>query len=190
MQLLKVRDVNNPKRANTLDAGLDFFVPNKIDYTDFADLNDLSPNSDLKLELNEQGHILKVFIPPHCRIKIPSGIYVKDMPKNHAMLFLNKSGIAANKGVVLSACLVDEGYQGEIILCFINTGNHTIELVPGVKITQCIFVPIARPEFEVIDASNLEIHSPYTMEDVVNTFYLDAKSKDSRGDGGFGSSGE
>ncbi len=122
MKIKKVRKVKTPTRGTRLSAGIDFYVP--CDFRNKA----LFPNES---------------------IVIPSGIIAK-VPKNHALIAFNKSGIAINKNFQVGACVVDEDYQGEIHIHLINIGNETKVIKPGDKIIQFILIPISYNNIEVI----------------------------------------
>ena len=87
MKVSRIRDVKMPQRANSNDAGIDFFVPN--DY-------------EGKWLGKNEG------------VLIPSGIRV-NVPEGHALIAFNKSGVAVKRQLLGGACVVDEGYQGEYI---------------------------------------------------------------------------
>ena len=82
----------------------------------------------------------------------------------------NKSGIASKRQLVVGACVVDSGYDGEVFINLHNIGNTTQILKSGDKLAQVVLVPVNTCGFEVVTG---EINN--------NT---------ERGDGGFGSTGE
>lgn len=142
----KVRDVKDPFRAHPEDAGIDFFIP-----------NDWNNNNPYQLYPSE-------------RIKIPSGILV-DVPKNHALIAFNKSGISINYGLDKLAEVVDSGYMGEIHFVIVNTSGKIVWIEAGMKILQFILMPIVSCNLEQVDQKDL---------------FMDDSS---RGSGGFGSTG-
>jgi dUTP pyrophosphatase len=115
LRFCRIRKVKSPTRAHSLDAGIDFFVP-----TDF-DSRGLDPNES---------------------IKIPSGIRAR-VPEGFALIAFNKSGVATKLGLIVGACVVDSGYQGEIHLHLVNSSNKNVWIIPDTKIVQFILVPIA-----------------------------------------------
>ena len=58
---------------------------------------------------------------------------------------MNKSGIASKKRLVTGACVVDEGYTGEIFVNLHNIGEHPQFIESGDKIAQGVFVRIEKP---------------------------------------------
>lgn len=144
MKFSKTRDVKSPNRANSTDAGIDFFVPN-------------------------DAEVVKVF--PGENALIPSGIKV-DVPEGFALIAFNKSGISTKKELQVGACVVDCGYQGEMFIHLFNYGNSIATLSPGDKIVQFVLLPLGNPYLQEVPESGLH------------------KEVSTRGEGGFGSSGE
>lgn len=94
---------------------------------------------------------------------------------NHSLagLVLPRSGLGHRQGLVLGNTigLIDPDYAGEILISAWNrtpAGTAPIEIHPGDRIGQLVFVPILRPTFEVVD---------------------DFSQQTARGAGGFGSTG-
>ena len=71
---------------------------------------------------------IKMEVPPGCMLQI-----------------MNKSGIASKKQLITGACVVDEGYTGEIFVNLQNVGSDTQYISPGQKIAQGVFVKIETP---------------------------------------------
>lgn len=143
MKVSRIRDVKMPQRANSNDAGIDFFVPN--DY-------------EGKWLGKNEG------------VLIPSGIRV-NVPEGHALIAFNKSGIAVKRQLLGGACVVDEGYQGELHIHVINASQEPQRIEAGEKIMQFILVPMF---YDAVDeVPDEELFS----------------EQSTRGDGGFGSTG-
>ncbi|PWG63109.1 dUTP diphosphatase [Sediminicurvatus halobius] len=100
---------------------------------------------------------------------IPSGIAVHIGDPGYAAVVLPRSGLGHKHGIVLGNLvgLIDSDYQGEILVSCWNRGRAAFTIEPGERVAQLVFVPVARPRFEVVDA----------FED------------SERGSGGFGHSG-
>ena len=143
MKISKIRDVKTPTRANPTDAGIDFFVPND--------------QETIGLKPGESAFI-------------PSGINV-NCPEGYALIAFNKSGIAVQKSLHVGACVVDNGYQGEVHINLTNVGDDLQTIQAGDKIVQFVLLPLGNPTVELVDENNLY------------------ESVSSRGEGGFGSSG-
>ncbi|MDO5756147.1 MAG: dUTP diphosphatase [Rhodobacterales bacterium] len=104
---------------------------------------------------------------------VPSGMALRFDNMALAGLVLPRSGLGHKKGLVLgnTVGLIDPDYTGEILISVWNRnppGMPPIELHPGERIGQMIFVPIVRPVFDLVE----EFHTPTA-----------------RGAGGFGSTG-
>ena len=144
MEISKIRNVKTPTRANSTDAGIDFFVP-----------------EDLKMKR----------IAPGESCLIPSGIKV-NVPEGFALVAFNKSGVAVKKSLHVGACVVDNGYQGEVHINLTNVGEHEQVINPGDKIVQFVLLPLGPHNVNLVPEEKL-----YPTESA-------------RGDGGFGSTGE
>jgi len=130
MKISKIRDVKTPIRANSTDAGIDFFIPN--------DWNNGEP----------------LWLSPGQQALIPSGVKV-NVPEGYALIAFNKSGIATKKQLMAGAAVVDEGYQGELHIHVINTGSAVQRLIAGDKIMQFILIPVSYDSVDVVDESEL-----------------------------------
>ena len=148
-------------------AGIDFYIPEDLTVDYFN-----SKNAD-NIDTTTDGTYLKSFtVYPDNMVTIPSGIKLS-VPKDYAMIFFNKSGVATKKRMEMLACVVDEGYQGEIIITMVNVGYEPQTFFAGDKITQGIFVPMT-----------------YFVPNEVKTEEECFTEKSSRGEGGFGSTDE
>ena len=145
MKISKLRDVKTPTRGTTGSAGIDFYVPNNYP----SALHSIDPGE---------------------RYLIPSGIKA-NVPAGHALIAMNKSGVALKKDLMVGACVVDSDYQGEIHLHLVNVGNHTVEIKPGEKLVQFLLIPV--------DHCDIDLVSEELLYDETT----------SRGAGGFGSTG-
>ncbi|SEM76224.1 deoxyuridine 5'-triphosphate nucleotidohydrolase [Pseudorhodobacter antarcticus] len=90
-------------------------------------------------------------------ILIASGIALNFGDLALAGLVLPRSGLGHKKGLVLgnSLGLIDPDYTGEVLISLWNRnppGSAPIDIRPGDRIAQLVFVPILRPEFEVVRA--------------------------------------
>ena len=187
----RVRKVKPLARANSGDAGLDFFFPEDLTVNQLLEkqaeqvlntygleftvgkdtwVHGLGQNDPLYLY---DQPIDAVTIRPHARILIPSGIRVLLEPKQSMFMAANKSGVCTKKGLIFGAEIVDSPYTGEVHISLINTSNSNVTLKPGEKIVQFIHVPIFDTE----------------PEEIPQQLYEDmAKNWGTRGDKGFGSS--
>lgn len=140
----KIRDVKSPQFGTDGSAGFDVFIPNEIE---------------------------EVVFHPNQSVKVPTGLKF-NIPKNHVLIFFNKSGIASKKSLVLGACVIDSDYQGEVIVNLHNIGTEVVSLLGGDPIAQLIMYELPK-----VRLTELNIESLYS-------------SVTDRGDGGFGSTFE
>ena len=117
-----------PNRAHTTDAGMDFFF------------------------CPPQLNVLE--IKPGCSALLPTGIKMQ-VPSNCMLQIMNKSGIASKRSLITGACVVDEGYTGEIFVNLHNIGSNTSFIKPGEKIAQGVFVRIEKPTLLEIKEGSL-----------------------------------
>ena len=101
---------------------------------------------------------------------IGTGIAVYISDPNYAGIILPRSGLGHKHGIVLGNLvgLIDADYQGELMVSLWNRSDVPFTLNPAERMAQYMVVPIARPEFHIVDE------------------FSDASA---RGTGGFGSSG-
>ena len=82
----------------------------------------------------------------------------------------NKSGIAFKRQLLVGACVIDPGYDGEVFVNLHNVGTSTQTIEPGQKIAQAVLTPIVTCNIEEVFRDSLNQQS-------------------TRQDGGFGSTG-
>lgn len=85
---------------------------------------------------------------------IPTGIAVHIGDPGFAALILPRSGLGHKHGIVLGNLvgLIDSDYQGQIFLSCWNRGIEPFTIEPGERIAQLVFVPVARPALELVEA--------------------------------------
>ena len=127
MKISKIREVKTPTRANSTDAGIDFFVP-------------------------EDQKNIKIFPGDSCLI--PSGVKV-NVPEGFALVAFNKSGVAVKKQLYAGACVVDCGYQGEVHINLTNVGKEEQYIKPGDKIIQFVLLPLGPPNLFELEEDEL-----------------------------------
>mgnify|MGYP003334493516 CR=1 FL=1 len=146
VKVYRVHDeVKLPIRAHSTDAGLDFFY---------------CPREPTTLGI-EPGE--SVLLPTGVKMSVPPG---------HMLQIMNKSGIASKRSLITGACVVDEGYTGEIFVNLHNVGKNTNFIESGQKIAQGVFIRISKPTLNEVSEDNI-----YDLET-------------SRGSGALGSTGD
>jgi len=145
----KLRDsARDPVRANPSDAGLDvFYCP-----SDNRDSIAVAPGESVVLETG-----LKFGVPHGFMLEVK-----------------NRSSVASKRNLIVGACVVDPGYNGELYVNLINIGKHGQIIESGTKIAQVIMVPI------------IHFRARKVMTD---TLYDSPICISNRGTGGFGSTG-
>jgi len=137
-----------PTRANPLDAGLD------VHY---------SP---------ENPHA-KIYISPNTSRIIPTGLKFA-IPHGYMLEVKNRSSIASKRHLLVGACVIDSGYEGEVFVNLHNVGVESQVLAPGDKIAQLVMVPVVH--FRPVEISESTLYSyPITISE--------------RGEGALGSTG-
>ena len=158
IEYAKVRQqVRAPERANPSDAGLDlFFNPEPTGILP-------SPNLD------------SVVVEPGDSKLLSTG-YRFGVPHGYMLEIKNRSGIAAKRSLIVGACVVDRGYDGEGFINLHNVGKETQVIEPGTKIAQAVMVPVVH--FRAVETQSGDLYSwdPIAISD--------------RGDGALGSTGE
>ena len=142
-------DVVPPTRANPSDAGLD-------------------------LRFNPENH-RTVFLQPGESAILSTG-YKFGIPHGYMLQIMNRGGLAAKKSLMVGACVVDSGYDGEVFVNLHNIGTIDQHIKPGDKIAQGVIIPVVAVRFLERPDENLYNWSPITISD--------------RGEGSLGSTGE
>lgn len=181
LQFIKTRDVKDPVRNVSENAGIDFYIPeNSIEFrVALRDKNnkpnDLTYRNFTMVEANNEAVIAKVRalnssyvdsdgkinIAPHKDVIIPSGIKSKFGPQL-ALIANNKSGIATKKKLIFGASVIDASYQGEWHLHLINTSDEYQTIECGQKVIQFIPHLISTEEVKVLDVSESEFFTEKT----------------------------
>jgi len=146
--------VRPPERANPSDAGLDlFFNPEP---------QGILPSSALDAVVIKSGE--SGVLPTGYRFGIPHGYMLE---------IKNRSGVASKRSLLVGACVVDSGYDGEVFVNLHNVGKETQVIEPGTKIAQAVMVPVMHFRAVETGSGNLYDWYPITLSD--------------RGDGALGS---
>ena len=142
----RVRDgAKVPVRSNPSDAGLDVFAC-----------------------MSEE-----VSLAPMQSLIIPTGLKF-GIPHGYMLQVMNRSSVAAKRGLVVGAHVIDSGYDGEVFINIHNISNQHQVLRDGMKIAQLVMIPVVsfRP-YEI--GEDALYQKPITISD--------------RGDGALGSTG-
>ncbi len=131
VRVYRVRpDAKIPLRAHSTDAGMDFFY---------------CPSDKLKTRIR---------IDPGKTVLLDTGVKI-EVPQGCMLQVMNKSGVASKKRLITGACVVDEGYTGEIFVNLHNIGEHPQFIESGDKIAQGVFVRIEKPILLEVGEDNI-----------------------------------
>jgi len=135
-------DVCPPERANPSDAGLDlFFNPDPVGILP-------SPKFD------------SVTIKPGESELLSTG-YRFGIPHGYMLEIKNRSGIASKRSLIVGACVVDSGYDGEVFINLHNVGKEIQTIEPGTKIAQAVMVPVVH--FRAVETQNGDLYNWYPI---------------------------
>ena len=106
---------------------------------------------------------------------LPTGLKF-GIPHGYMLQIMNRSGNAAKKQLIVGACVVDSGYDGEVFVNLHNVGSEAQDIHRGMKIAQAVLIPVVPVRFVETSEDNLYDWYPITISD--------------RGDGALGSTGD
>lgn len=130
LKVYKVRKhAKLPRREHKTDAGADVFY---------------CPETAMKPITIEQNE--SVLIPTGLKVGVPEGYMLE---------IKNKSGVAFKRSLVVGACVVDSGYDGEIFVNLHNVGTEPRTIKPGEKVAQAVLIPVVTAQFEQINEDNI-----------------------------------
>ena len=112
---------HKPVRANPSDAGLD-------------------------LKYNPDVGSQPVSIEPGQSMILGTGLKF-GVPHGYMIQIMNRSGNAAKKKLIVGACVVDSGYNGEVFVNLHNIGSKPQTINPGDKIAQAVVIPVVPVRF-------------------------------------------
>jgi len=94
-----------------------------------------------------------------------------EVPEGYMLEIKNKSSVASKLQLIVGACVVDSGYDGEVFVNLHNIGFKSQYLQPGQKLAQAVLVPVS-------------------YCDIVETNADDLNKGSTRGEGALGSTGD
>lgn len=183
IKVARSRDVKMPERGHAHDAGMDFYVPTMdADFT--RDFMSKSQNAGISI-MTEMGNDeckeececktnkgkKYMLIEPGYGAMIPAGVHT-EIPIGFMGQFVNKSGVATKKRLLIGAQIIDTFYDGEVHINVHNVSDRDVKVYEGDKLTQMILIP-------VVHAQALEVE--------LDTLYEGMHEETLRGSDGFGS---
>tara|TARA_R100000008_G_scaffold53577_2_gene32547 strand:+ start:1345 stop:1809 length:465 start_codon:yes stop_codon:yes gene_type:complete len=152
LQYYMIHDnVHAPTRSNPSDAGLD--------------LRWSPEDASLRAMRIKPGE--SALVPTGCRFAIPHG---------YMMEIKNRSSMAAKRHLLVGACVVDSGYDGEVFVNIHNVGAIDQIIEPGDKVAQAVVVPVVHARFVASQTPDIYEWYPITISN--------------RGTGALGSTGK
>lgn len=135
-----------PTRGNPSDAGLDVYF---------------SPKAREPVTIN-----------PGQSVILPTGLKF-GVPHGYMLEVKNRSSVASKRSLIVGACVVDSGYDGEVFVNLHNIGTEPQVVEPHTKIAQVVMTPVV--SFRALETQNPDLYGwyPITISD--------------RGDGALGS---
>jgi dUTP pyrophosphatase len=131
-----------PERANPSDAGLDlFYNPEPVGF----------------LPCDEHDAIT---VKPGTSVLLPTGLRF-GVPHGYMLEIKNRSSVAAKKNLIVGACVVDSGYDGEVFVNLHNIGNDDKVINPGDKIAQAVMVPVVH--FRALETGSGDLYNWYPI---------------------------
>jgi dUTP pyrophosphatase len=109
-----------------------------------------------------------LILQPSWRAAIGTGMHIKLNDSTFALIKDRSS--MANKGITVSAGVIDSDYTGEVKVMLKNNTDFTFKIAKGDRIAQLIVLPYIEPVFHHVGS-------------------LDELGTTERGSGGFGSTG-
>tara|TARA_B100000029_G_C17067748_1_gene775652 strand:+ start:169 stop:636 length:468 start_codon:yes stop_codon:yes gene_type:complete len=152
LEYTRVREsAKPPVRANPSDAGLDVFY---------------SPE-DVAVRVMKVNPGESVILPTGLRFGVPHGFMLE---------VKNRSSVAAKQGLIVGACVIDSGYDGEVFINLHNVGKEVQHIERNAKIAQVVLVPVV--PFRAIETQSGDLYDWYPI------------TMSHRGDGALGSTDE
>jgi len=151
IEYVRVRgDVKPPIRANPSDAGLDvFFCP-------------------------DDAAVGAITIPAGGSVILATGLRF-GVPHGYMLQAMNRSGVAANRSLIVGAHVIDSGYDGEVFINLHNIGIISQIVQAGDKIAQLVMIPVV--PFRALETHKGDLYDWYPI------------TISERGDGSLGSTG-
>jgi len=138
-----------PTRGNPSDAGLDvYFSPKARE---------------------------PVTISPGQSVILPTGLKF-GVPHGYMLEVKNRSSVASKRSLIVGACVVDSGYDGEVFVNLHNIGTEPQIVEPHTKIAQVVMTPVV--SFRALETTNPDLYGWYPI------------TISERGDGALGSTDE
>jgi len=128
------KNVIPPTRANPSDAGLDLFF---------------NPEDGQEITLQSGGTAL-----------FQTG-YKFGIPHGYCLEVKNRSGNASKRSLLVGACIIDPGYDGEVFVNLHNVGKEEQTIYLGDKIAQVVMYPVVH--FKAFEKHDSDLYNYYPI---------------------------
>jgi len=94
-----------------------------------------------------------LILEPGASALVPTGIAIHVGDVNYCAVILPRSGLGHKHGLVLGNLvgLIDADYQGPLMISCWNRAAAAYTIVPGERIAQLVFLPVAHARFRVVE---------------------------------------
>lgn len=129
--------------------------------------SDGAAGADLYARIDNERHMQAIY--PNSTQMISTGICM-EIPEGYVGLVFSRSGLATKQGLSLANCVgvIDSDYRGEIKIALHNHSDSIRKVKHGERVAQIVLVPFLKPVF----------HEQDSLSDTT------------RGEDGFGSTGQ
>lgn len=129
--------------------------------------SDGAAGADLYARIDNERHMQAIY--PNSTQMISTGICM-EIPESYVGLVFSRSGLATKQGLSLANCVgvIDSDYRGEIKIALHNHSDSIRKVKHGERVAQIVLVPFLKPVF----------HEQDSLSDTT------------RGEDGFGSTGQ
>jgi dUTP pyrophosphatase len=109
--------------------------------------SDMAAGLDLRAMLDET-----VSLAPGAVMLIGAGMAIHIGDASICAVILPRSGLGHKQGLVLGNLvgLIDADYQGELKMSAWNRSSSPIQIAPGDRIAQLVFLPVIHPSLEMV----------------------------------------
>ncbi len=123
-----------PTRGNPSDAGLDVYFSPKARES--------------------------VTIEPGQSVILSTGLKF-GVPHGYMLEVKNRSSVASKRSLIVGACVVDSGYDGEVFVNLHNIGTEPQIVEPHTKIAQVVMTPVV--SFRALETTNPDLYGWYPI---------------------------
>ena len=132
--------------------------------------------SDAGLDVHycPSGPIMPCWISPGASVLLQTGLKF-EIPHGYMLEVKNRSSVASKRGLLVGACVIDSGYDGEVFIDLHNVGTTKQLIERHTKIAQLVMVSVVAFR---------------AQEKTTGSLYEEAITISNRGDGALGSTGK